>query len=90
MSSCPVVIIETVKMESEIDFYKKNCKNANVTKTTSLGNRTRSDEQGTTFITFSESYTKTRPGGLRKKEKTVKAKMFATGADRCPVLLFNL
>ena len=40
------------------------------------------------YITFSENTTKTRQGGLRKKERLITPKMFATGVTRCPVALF--
>ena len=42
------------------------------------------------YITFSENATKTRQGGLRKKERLITSKMFATGLDRCPVALFKV
>ena len=41
-----------------------------------------------TYITFSESFTKTRQGGLRQKSRVVRPKMFATGSDRCPMAYF--
>ena len=41
------------------------------------------------YITFSENATKTRQGGLRKKERLITPKMFATGLSRCPVSLFR-
>ena len=46
------------------------------------------DDNGITFITFSESFSKTRQGGLRQKERAVRPKMFATGNERCPVDYF--
>ena len=46
------------------------------------------DDNGLSYITFSESFSKTRQGGLRQKERAVRPKMFATGNRRCPVDFF--
>ena len=47
------------------------------------------DDNGVDYITYEESPTKTRQGGLRKKRRVVQPKMFATGGERCPVKLFK-
>ena len=41
------------------------------------------------YVTFKEGPTKTRQGGLRIGHKAVQPKMFATGGERCPVMLFE-
>ena len=51
----------------------------------------KTDDDGNRYITFAENSTKTRQGGLRKKERLVIPKTFETGdALRCPVMVFNL
>ena len=50
---------------------------------------TSKDDQGLEYLTFEESLTKTRQGGLRKKRRVVQPKMFATGGPRCPVRIFR-
>ena len=45
----------------------------------------KTDDNG---VTFSESFTKTRQGGLGQKERAVRPKNFATGNERCPVEFF--
>ena len=45
---------------------------------------------GVKYITFSESLTKTRQGGLRGMRRNTQPKMFFTGGERCPYLLFQL
>ena len=47
------------------------------------------DDNGNEFVTFAESPTKTRQGGLRVQPRSVLPKMFATGESRCPVALFK-
>ena len=47
------------------------------------------DDNGNEFVTFAESPTKTRQGGLRVQPRSVLTKMFATGESRCPVALFK-
>ena len=48
------------------------------------------DGQGTeSYVTFEENPTKTRQGGLRKKQRTIQPKMFATGGSRYPVQFFK-
>ena len=49
----------------------------------------RKDDVGNEYVTFAEGYTKTRQGGTHQKERVVKPKMFATGADRCPLKIFR-
>lgn len=49
----------------------------------------RSDDNGNRYVTFAEGVTKTRGGGLRKKERLVIPKMFETQDDRCPVTIFE-
>ena len=41
------------------------------------------------YITFKEGPTKTRQGGLRIAHRAVQPKMFSTGGERCPVMLFK-
>ncbi|CAH3034262.1 unnamed protein product [Porites evermanni] len=41
------------------------------------------------YITFKEGPTKTRQGGLRIAHRAVQPKMFSTGGERCPVMLFE-
>ena len=41
------------------------------------------------YITFKEGPTKTRQGGLRIAHRAVQPKMFSTGSERCPVMLFE-
>ncbi|XP_078371377.1 uncharacterized protein KIAA1958-like [Oculina patagonica] len=41
------------------------------------------------YVKFSEGPTKTRQGGLRVKQRAVHPKMFATGDEKCPVMLFE-
>ena len=40
------------------------------------------------FVEFAEEPSKTRPGGLNAKPRQFQAKMFQTGGERCPVVLF--
>ena len=47
------------------------------------------DDNGERYVTFAEGITKTRGGGLRKKERLVIPKMFETVDDRCPVMIFD-
>ena len=47
------------------------------------------DDNGIESVTYEENPTKTRQGGLRKKQRVVQPKMFATGGQRCPVKLFK-
>ena len=47
------------------------------------------DDNGNEFLTFAESPTKTRQGGLRVQPRSVLPKMFATAESRCPVALFK-
>ena len=47
------------------------------------------DDNGNEFVSFAESPTKTRLGGLRVQPRYVLTKMFATGESRCPVALFK-
>ena len=49
---------------------------------------TRKGDYGKSYITFSESNTKTRGGGLKVKHRLQQPKMF--GSKRCPVRLFNI
>ena len=41
------------------------------------------------YITFKEGPTKTRQGGLQIAHRAVQPKMFLTGGERCPVMLFE-
>ena len=41
------------------------------------------------YVPFKEGPTKTRQGGLRIAHRAVQPKMFATGGERCPVMLFE-
>ena len=50
---------------------------------------TRTDDQGTEYVTFEENPTKTRQGGLRKKRRAIQPKMLATGGPHCPVQFFK-
>ena len=46
---------------------------------------------GNKFLTFVEGLTRTRSGGLRKKERLIVPKMFETGdVQKCPVVIFEL
>ena len=47
------------------------------------------DEKNVEYLTFSETAAKTRQGLLRKKERLIKPKMFATEGDRCPVAMYK-
>ena len=47
------------------------------------------DDNGHEYITFHESPTKTRQGGLHITRRQQLPKMFATGGERCPVELFR-
>ena len=47
------------------------------------------DDNGSEFLTFTESPTKTGQGGLQVQPRSVLPKMFATDASRCPVALFK-
>ena len=47
------------------------------------------DDNGNEFVTFAESPTKTRQGGLRVQSRSVLPKMFATGESRYPVAVFK-
>ena len=47
------------------------------------------DDNGNEYITFHESPTKTRQGGLNITRRQQLPKMFATGGERCPVKLFR-
>ena len=48
------------------------------------------DDSGRRFLTFTEGCTKTRPGGLRKKQRIVIPKMFETkDVNRCPLIIFE-
>ena len=50
----------------------------------------KTDDDGNKFITFREGMTKTRGGGLHKKERLVVPKMFESGdRERCPVMIFE-
>ena len=40
------------------------------------------------FVEFPEGPTKTRRGGLNAKTRQFQPKMYQTGAERCPVVLF--
>ena len=41
------------------------------------------------YVAFKEGPTKTRQGGLRVTHRAAQPKMFATGGERCPVMLFE-
>ncbi len=43
----------------------------------------------TEYVEWVEGITKTRQGGLTKKERRVPQRMFATGGDRCPVAILE-
>ena len=48
------------------------------------------DDSGRRFLTFTEGCTKTRSGGLRKKQRIVIPKMFETkDVNRCPLIIFE-
>lgn len=48
-----------------------------------------SPDSSVKYVTFKEGPTKMRQGGLRIAQRAVKPKMFATGGERCPVMLFE-
>ena len=49
------------------------------------------DDFGRRFVTFAEGVTKTRGGGLRKKQRKVIPKMFETkDTHRCPIIIFKI
>ena len=48
-----------------------------------------SPDSAVKYVTFKEGPTKTRQGGLRIAQRAVKPKMFATGGEKCPVMLFE-
>ena len=45
-------------------------------------------DDGLEFVEFAGGPTKTRPGGLNAKQRQFQLKMFQTGVERCPVMLF--
>ena len=45
------------------------------------------DDQGTEYVTFKE--TEKKQGSLRKKQRAIQPKMFATGGPCCPVQFFK-
>ena len=45
-------------------------------------------DDGLEFVEFAGGPTKTRPGGLNAKPRQFQPKMFQTGVERCPVMLF--
>ena len=45
-------------------------------------------DDGLEFVEFAGGPTKTRPGGLNAKPRQFQLKMFQTGVERCPVMLF--
>ncbi|XP_066910901.1 uncharacterized protein KIAA1958-like [Clytia hemisphaerica] len=47
------------------------------------------DEEGNEFLTFAESFSKTRQNGLREIHRSVQPKMFANGSSRCPVMIYK-
>ena len=47
------------------------------------------DEDGNEFLTFAESFSKTRQNGLREVHRVAQPKMFANGSSRCPVMVYK-
>ncbi|XP_066920125.1 uncharacterized protein KIAA1958-like [Clytia hemisphaerica] len=47
------------------------------------------DEDGNEFLTFSESFSKTRQNGLREVHRVAQPKMFANGSSRCPLMIYK-
>ena len=48
-----------------------------------------SPDSSVKYVTFKEEPTKTRQGVQRIAQRAVKPQMFATGGERCPVVLFE-
>ena len=48
------------------------------------------DDEGLKYVTLSEKRTKTRQGGLSKRERGSSPKVFAIGGERCFVNLLNI
>ena len=46
-------------------------------------------DNNTEYLSFREGITKTRPGGLHKKQRLVQPKMFATKTERCPIMFYK-
>ena len=48
-----------------------------------------SPDSSVKYVTFREGPARARQGGIRIVQRAVKPKMFATGGERCPVMLFE-